>query len=369
LPTWWLWYLFWTNNWRWGRPYYGNRWEKRHGLSPAKGGAPFYKKIFAFVFGPDEPRITQEQQDRDIIALVRARKGVITTAELMAHTGWTREQAGEQLARLMAAHNGDVQATGNAQLIYTFPELMLSAHGPVRVTEPPPGWRRLERTQQITGNSSGTNALVIGMNGFNLVASLSAPWTIFPALGISGPIATAALVWVPLVFSTVFFSIPLLRRVSVRRENAKRLRRNIRRVLMGQVQEASIRNQPLNPDSTAASLRAALEDKTIGDHIVADELGRLATDFEASVERSPNGGVAFRFPALRLELEAGERMRAELALERRRVGAIVYSTEDDSSDESRRDLANFEAELRRRLPSMDRAAYDEFEIAENAERR
>jgi hypothetical protein len=287
----------------------------------------------------------------------------------MAHTGWTREQASEQLARLMAAHNGDVQPTENAQLVYTFPELMLSAHGQVHVAEPPPGWRRLERMQQITGNSSGTNALVIGMNGFNLVASLSAPWTIFPALGMNGPLAMTALVWVPLIFSAVFFSIPLIRRVSVRRENSKRLRRNIRRVLMGQVQEASIRNQPLNPDSTAASLRTALEDKTIGDHIVADELGKLATDFDASVERSPNGGVAFRFPTLRLELEAGERARSELALEGRRVGAIVYSTQDDSSDESRRDLANFDAELRRRLPSMDRPAYDDFEIAENAETR
>jgi hypothetical protein len=138
---------------------------------------------------------------------------------------------------------------------------------------------------------------------------------------------------------------------------------------MGQVQEASIRNQPLNPDSTAASLRTALEDKTIGDHIVADELGKLATDFDASVERSPNGGVAFRFPTLRLELEAGERARSELLLERRRVGAIVYSTEDDTSEESRRELANFDAELRKRLPSMDRPAYDDFEIAENAETR
>jgi hypothetical protein len=356
LPTWWLWYLFWSRDWRYGRPYYGQRWEQRHGLAPGKGGAPFYKKVFAFVLGPDEPAHSQEDHDRDLLALIRARRGVLTTAELMAHSGCSQDRAREELGRLMAGWEGDARVTDDGELVYVFPDLMVSAHGQVDSPEPPPAWRRLERPRLLTGNSTGTNAIVAGLNGFNLIASASAPWTIFPALGLSGPAATAGLVWVPLVFSSLFFLVPLARRVGVRRENADRQRRNIRRLLIGKVQERAIRGEAVSPESIAADVRTALDDKTIGDHVVADELGRLATELEADVEATP-AGVAFRFPSLRRELESGERERAGLALETRRVGAIVYSSADTAEEEERRDLSNFDAELRRRLPSADRPAY------------
>jgi len=358
LPTWWLWYLFWSRDWRYGRPYYGQRWEQRRGLAPGKGGAPFYKKVFAFVFGPDEPEPSREQQDRETLSLIRARRGVLTTAEFMAHTGASQDGAREELGRLMAGWEGDARVSEDGELVYVFPELMVSAHGPVDESEPPPAWRRMERPRLLTGNSTGTDFVVAGLNGFNLIASASAPWTILPALGLSGSLATAGLVWVPLVFSTLFFLIPLARRAGIRRENAFRQRRNIRRLLIGKIQESALRGDAVNPESLAAAARAALEDKTIADHVVADELGRLATDLEADVEGTPSG-VAFRFPALRRELESGERTRYDLALEKRQVGAIVYSSADSPLEESRRDLARFDAELRRRLPSADRPAYSD----------
>ena len=49
----WLWYYIWTPRWRLGRPYYGRRWER---TLPKEDRVPFYKKVFAFVFGPDRPR-------------------------------------------------------------------------------------------------------------------------------------------------------------------------------------------------------------------------------------------------------------------------------------------------------------------------
>ena len=44
-------FWLWTPDWRLGQPYYGRRFEHRSGKK-----VPFYKKVFAFVFGPDRPR-------------------------------------------------------------------------------------------------------------------------------------------------------------------------------------------------------------------------------------------------------------------------------------------------------------------------
>ena len=97
-PSFWLWYYIWTPRWRLGRPYYGHRWER---TLEKDNRPPFYKKVFAFVFGPDRPEPTQQQLDRSTIRLIRARKGVLTTAELMEHNALPRPDAEEEMGRLL----------------------------------------------------------------------------------------------------------------------------------------------------------------------------------------------------------------------------------------------------------------------------
>ena len=60
-PNFLLWYYIWTPRWRLGSPYYGRRWEA---TLEKDSRPPFYKKVFAFVFGPDRPEPTQKQLDR-----------------------------------------------------------------------------------------------------------------------------------------------------------------------------------------------------------------------------------------------------------------------------------------------------------------
>ena len=64
--------------------YYGESHARR---LPKEARPPFYKKVFAFIFGPEEPQPTQVQKDRSVLRLIRARKGVLTSAELVEHTG------------------------------------------------------------------------------------------------------------------------------------------------------------------------------------------------------------------------------------------------------------------------------------------
>jgi hypothetical protein len=132
----------------------------------------------------------------------------------------------------------------------------------------------------------------------------------------------------------------------------------VRKVLVGQVFAAALEQRTVTVGRTANALRAAMNDKTIGDHIVADELGLLVTEYEADVEASSGGEVEFRFPAIRLELEAAEDLRTRLALEQRTVGSIVYDSGDSPAQQSARDLAAFDETLRRRLPSVDAASFE-----------
>ena len=367
-PSFWLWYYIWTPRWRLGRPYYGHRWER---TLEKDNRPPFYKKVFAFVFGPDRPQPTQEQLDRSTIRLIRARKGVLTTAELMEHNALPRPDAEEEMGRLLGAYAGEPTVSPRGELVYTFPELMMSAHGPVTAKEPNPAWLRMEYPLELTGNEKKHDAAIIGINGFNLVAGATAPWFIFPQLGIAGAAAFVGLVVVPVVFSVLFFGVPLLRMIGVRRENKARKARNVRRLVVGMVyREALAGRGAVTVDGAVGYVRTRLKDQPVDHSEVEASLHALASELNADVSAGADGGLVFTFPAIRREFVASETVRREMALDDRELGDVVYSSADTPSEASERDMAEFDRELAAAemdlsgyLPSPDRVGFeDDYEI-------
>jgi len=395
----WLWYFFWSPGWGWRRPYYGHRWEQRYGsaqgIGRGKGSGetkvPFIKKVFSFVFGPDAPRPTQAQKDRGVIRLIRARRGVLTAAELVQHTGLPLQEADDEMTRIMVAQGGDVRVTGKGVLTYVFPELMVSAQGRVSEREPDPAWRRLEPNEEVTGNEMTTNLMIGGMNGFNLVAAATAPLFIFPRLGLGGPLAWIGLVWIPMLFSTLFFAIPLLRGLAVRRRNLQRKKRNLRRVLLAQVLTASLSSRgpqwvsgagaleharALRLPSTGKSGRgspAAPEPNVpaeLGwDKGFQDQLQKLTAEFDGEVEETPDGTARYRFPEIRTQFQGAEEMRHGLTLETQELGDIVYASDQTDEEANQREGEAFDREMERQhdleqyIQSPDRVGYlDEFEL-------
>jgi hypothetical protein len=371
----WLWYYIWTPRWRLGRPYYGHRWESS---LEKEDRPPFYKKVFAFVFGPDKPNPTQAQLDRSTVRLIRARKGVITTAELVEHTALTFPEADDEMGRLIGAYDGEAAVSPDGELVYAFPGLMLSAHDQ-KPREPNPAWLRLEHKQELTGNTAGANAVVAGMNGFTLVAAATAPWFIFPRLGIDGPAAFVGLVLVPLVFSVLFYGVPFLRMWGVTRDNKQRERQNIRRVLLGLVYSRSLgRERDVGEaeahEHVAARLKSA--EWTIPVFQVVERaavdaaIQTLAAELDAEVTVDDAGGTRYRFPALRQQFSASETVRRKLQLENRTLGEIVFSTSDSAIEAGDRELALFDRELTdgeadfgRYLPALDKIGFeDDYEL-------
>ena len=343
MPDLFFWYWIWGPRWYVGRPYYGRRWER---TLDKEDKVPFFKKVFAFCFGPDQPHPTQQQRDRSTLRLIRARKGVITTADLVEHSGLTWPEAENEMGRLVGAYDGEPMVTPRGELAYAFPELMMSAHGQVGGRAPNPAWMRLEYDQELTGNTAGSNAAVVGINAFNLVAATTAPWFIFPRLHIGGELAWIFLVFVPVIFSFSFFAVPGLRMLAVKRENRKRRRRNVRRVLLGYVYRETLeRNRGVRLDEATNHVATLLRDFRVPAGAVKKELHRLAAELDADVAPDDDGELVFTFPALREQVAEGEVLRRKLALDEQKMGDIVYSTKDDAVAEGKRELAAFDKEL------------------------
>lgn len=342
--------------------YYGDRHARR---LPKDARPPFYKKVFAFIFGPEEPRPTQLQKDRTVVQLIQARKGVLASSELIEHTGLSIDDAVEEMGRLTGAYGGDPRVSDAGEVVYAFPELMRSAHGQVRAREPKPAWMRLEYPKKLTGNSGGANVGIGAMNGFNLAMAsvLGLPSTfdpvIFYGLGV-----------VPFTFSSLFFAIPIFRSLALAGENRARMRRNVRRLLVGLVYSRSVGT--VRWVAAAGAVRhvtRALEDRQVPPKLILTELERLAAEFDADVE-AEDEGFRYRFAAIRESFVEAEFTRRRLKLQDQRLGPIVYATSDTPAEAAQRDLAAFDRELEgaqldlsRYLPSPTRVGFEEdFEV-------
>lgn len=348
MPNFWLWYLIWSPDWGWGRPYYGDRYGHRRSRGGRSQGPPFYKKVFAFVFGPDRPEASAERRDREYLRFIRARRGAVSAVDLVQATGMSLEDAESELGRLMSAHDGDVKVTDDGTLVYVFPSLMVSAHGAVQEGEAPSAWRRLEPKLPLTGNGAGSNVVIAGINAFNLAAALSAPWFIFPRLGLGGPAAEVGLVWIPVVFSLSFFAVPLLRVPGVVRENARRAGRNVRKAVLGLVSRASLAGPEAGPvglDDARALVHEHLKGTAHRSVNLTNVLDRMVAEFDGEVEAGSDGTPRFRFPGFRAAIAASHRLRTKLGLGGEGVGRIVFASDDDAAAQGARDLEAFDREL------------------------
>lgn len=367
-PNFWFWYWIWGPRWRIGRPYYGHRWER---TLDKEDKVPFYKKVFAFVFGPDRPKAAQKQLDRGKLRLIRARNGVITTAELVEYTGSRFADAEDEMGRLLGAYDGEAAVSPDGELVYAFPEVMSTAHERGGARPPNPAWLRLEYPLELTGNTAGANAVVAGMNSFTLIAAATSPWFIFPRLGIGGAAAFVALVIVPVVFSVLFFAGPLVRMGGVALENRRRAARNVRRVLLGLVYQRSLEDgRGIGVAEAHRFVAARLKDQRVDRRAVEAALHELAAELDADVDPDADGNLRFSFPAIREQFVASETVRAKLRLEKQELGEIVFSTSDSSEEASERELSLFdrqlaggEVDLAHYLPAVDRVQFeDDFEL-------
>lgn len=295
---------------------------------------PFYERVDRFFFGPKETPPDPSANVRAVLAEIRAGKGRIGLADVMRVTGLPRDEADPMMSKLMLDYSGSVEVSEEGGIAYRFPQLRRTLEDPSDERRPSPVWTRPDRVPAITGNSSGTNLLIGGLNLFNLVAS---GWVLLQGLTVErifalltgvaadklpAPGLPIALGLVPFIFSVALFLLPL-GRMALRGRKARAVaRENGRRaVLQGVLENAKT---GVSDEELKLRYRVATgtepKDAEITKHVVA-----LGGDVD--LDRAGEG-VRYRFKDLELEAKAVEAEREAASEEEARVGKVVFSSED-----------------------------------------
>ncbi len=276
---------------------------------------PFYQKTFDFVFGPEQKKDPLSVH-RTFTQFIRANDGQITAADWVRISGQSLAQAETALTAGVVRYNGDVDFTENGTLVYKFRELLLSSAESKNVSAPSPYWAKQAKVPTLTDNPKSTNRWIVGLNAFILVGSSVVMATAgLPAAAVIGLGA------IPLVFSLVFFSVPILRWIKQQSVKRKIAVQNERRKSVEAVFKSAKSNTAVSVDADVA----------------------LAFGGEFDEEKD-----GFLFESLATQLEDGESARRSGSIQEE-FGASIFSSNDETKSVSDYEMEEFDKRLAEEL--------------------
>jgi hypothetical protein len=294
---------------------------------------PLYERVNRFFFGPPVEPQDPRENERLVVAAIRAGKGRIGLADVMRVTGLPRDQADPMMARLMLDYDGDVEVSEDGGIAYRFPAVRRTASEAAE-PQPPAAWTRTKPLPPLTGNPAGANFVITALNAFNLLMGV---WAIendmtleraahlfdrvpYHVIGTGLPIALGI---VPLVFSALLFLLPagraLVRPLRARAAVEEKGRLAVLREVLDRVRG----KQPV----TDAAVEQAWARAT-GQPADRRRLDRALVALGGDVDIEPSGATRWRFADLETEAAAVEAEREAAADSEARLGKIVYSTDD-----------------------------------------
>jgi hypothetical protein len=294
---------------------------------------PLYERVNRFFFGPPNPPRDERENERLVLAAIRAGKGRIGLADVMRVTGLAREKADPMMARLMLDYEGDVDVSEDGGIVYRFTALRKTAAETADREQPSPAWVRVQPLAPLTGNSVGTNLAIMGLNAFNLLMASSAlengltldklghmfSRVPTPYVDSGTPLVLGV---IPFVFSVLLFLVPLTRMLArPSRERAARAERG-RLAMLRVVLERLARKEAVRDRDVTEAWRRATgwppDRKRIDRELIA--LG-------GDVALEPAEEMRWRFKDLELEAAAVQAEREAASEEEARLGAVVFATD------------------------------------------
>lgn len=304
---------------------------------------PFYQKIFDYLFGPQPAARDPYAPGRAFAQFVRSRQGRITAADWASRTGQSLEEASSALTASLGRFSGDIDVTDDGVLVYRFDNLMVTADEDARAagTELAPIWQRPITLPSFTGNPGSSNTWITVFNGFNLFMAL---FVLFMTVGL--PLAAIIFLgWVPLVFSTIFFAIPMLRKIAYNRRKRHAAQENERRRALQVVFESAQSPQHLQP-LPAGALPDEFQD-------------RLLLEYDGDIAVTNSGQTVYTFSQLATQLDAG-RLARQTAGSQVAFGKTVFSSDEQEKSLDEAAMDDFDRRLALELGG------DVFEMGVNA---
>lgn len=277
----------------------------------------YVASIYDFIFGPPRVELDPLANNQEVATFLREQKGLITTSEIQALAGWRREEAENFMTECLGMFDGEGHVSDNGTLYGDFSQLIRSKD---RTGEEPVVWYwdEYEPEYELTGNSGGRNTGIIAMNTFNLIASLMlvfGGWLgpMGMDLGLLGQFFLGGF---PLIYSSLFFLIPLVRWFRVRPLRKKKHELNIRKRLMRVVfqtydqGEKHVHEIPLSKLTEVANLQRKTEEKLDADTVDRVMKDTLA-DLGGEAYLNDANEIIYKFDLIAQELDAIDALRSK----------------------------------------------------------
>ncbi|MBM3222892.1 MAG: hypothetical protein FJZ47_03685 [Candidatus Tectomicrobia bacterium] len=292
----------------------------------------FMASVYDFVFGP--PRVTRDPlaNQQEVAAYLRQHKGLLVATELSALAGWTLPQAEAFFTDCLLRYRGDSKITDNAVLYGEFDEIVRS------VGTVDPGaivyyWDEYEADYELTGNSATHNLIIGLMNAFNLLMA----WLVvrhglvwlrefgrmdpaLAALTAYAPALHIVLGWVPLVFSLLFFLIPLVRFIRLQTLRQRQHQENIRKRFFQLIFTTA--GQPHTQRAIVETINADTQAETLAPAVVEEMMKTLCLDLAGDMQVTDAAEVQYAFPRITREYQEIQHLRAQRQVDGR-LGDII----------------------------------------------
>lgn len=308
---------------------------------------PLHRAVFSHVFGDGDPNLGwAEVEKKAVVAFLQTHNGIITLAEFMAITGQDPAEAELAINRYLLEFEGSPEVSEEGSIYFSFPKLLsrLGTTPDIMASSVP-----LKRLNKFSSNAPKAdrafrlinifnlafggyflyNALTIGSaiyvrtpkglalrGGFPIV--YSAANYLFQTLGSSNPIP--GIFWglgvVPLVFSALFFVIPVLRKMRQKSEDEAIKFENLRRIVYRNVLSS-------RGAFKAEEFSAPVDEARPADSGAAEKVARRLAAWSGAEPAA--GGYEYR-EILKTQDEA-EKQRAKIAGSDFGPGRAVFDTE------------------------------------------
>jgi hypothetical protein len=292
----------------------------------------FIAAVYDFVFGPPRVALDPFANEKEVAAYLQQHKGIIVPAELIALAGWNFPQAETFLTDCVIRFRGEPKVSDNAVLYGEF-DTITRGVGQAEGGNIVHYWDEYEPEHELTGNSSAHNLGIALMNGFNLVGAflvLRGPLSGLETLGAGNHISASILSyqgaielflgWLPLIFSSLFFLLPLGRLVKIQALQRQRQVQNIRKRLYKAI--FARQGQPQTVSAIVTAINTNASEETLSGQVVEDRMKELTLDLAGDMTVTETAEIQFTFPRITRELHEVQQLRQHRRLENT-LGEII----------------------------------------------
>ena len=308
---------------------------------------PLHKSIFSHVFGDGDPNQNwSEVEKKAVVAFLQTHKGIMTMPEFMAIAGSDPAEAEVAINKYLLEFEGSPEVSENGTLYFSFPKLLSRVGTTPEIMGSSVALKRLRKFSSNTAKADNVFRLV---NVFNLVFGgyflynaatvggqfyvttvkglalrggfsfiYSATGYLFQMLGLNDPVAGIqwGLGFVPLLFSALFFAIPVLRSLREKLDNEKVKFENLRRIVYRTILNT---RDTFRPESVASTV----EEARPADAAAAEKIAKRLAAWSGAEPAS--GG--YEYSEIRRLEEDAEKIRAAVDTASFSPGRTVFDTE------------------------------------------